>query len=742
MLTFHFARRRFAKTMIKQFLLTLLCSLGIVALRAQTEPEKSPAKPEASRPPTVHDASHTPATNPPPVSTSAKTAEGAKLNIEKNAPPFDTKNIDKSVKPGEDFFRFANGGWLKRTPIPPEYARWGTFNELIERNNDALRAIAEKAAKGSAQSGTEASSSEMQMVGDFYASGMDEKTINAEGAKPLQEELDRINGMKDQNDLVKEIGRLHSMGVGALFGFTSGQDDKNSTMMIAQAFQGGLGMPDRDYYLKDDDASKKLREKYIAHVTKMFSLLGDSKEAAAKNAKTVMDIETSLAKPARSRVDLRDPQKNYNKMVEADLQKLTPDFNWADYFAATNLSEPGDINVGQPDFFKGANEVFKTVSLDDWKTYLRWHLVLGEAPALSKDFELENFNFFQKALTGVKEQKPRWKRVVTVTDGEIGQALGKLYVAEHFPPEAKTRAAEMINNLKEALADDIKSLEWMDEPTKQAALKKLAAITVKVGYPDKWRDYSSLKIDRGSYVANVMRADAFEVDRLLKKIGKPVDRTEWGMTPPTVNAYYNPTMNEIVFPAGILQPPMFDANADDAINYGGIGTVIGHEMTHGFDDQGRQYDAEGNLKDWWSAASAEAYKKRSQLVVDQYAAYEPLPGKHLNGELTQGENIADIGGVKIAFLALQKALAKNPEAAQKKIDGFTPEQRFFLGYAQAWRANQRDEDTMRRLVVDPHSPGRFRCNGPLSNMPEFAKAFEVAEGAPMVRPPDKRVNIW
>ena len=700
--------------MIKRLLLTVACLLGAISLRAQTQP----AKPDASH------------------------------SSKNQAPPaFDTKNMDKSVKPGDDFFRYANGGWLKRTPIPPEYARWGSFNALIEENNDALHKIAEKAAKVAPKTEDEgkleeAGAADLQKVGDFYASGMNQKEINAARVKPLQDEFQRIEAMKDTDDLVKEIGHLHSIGVGGLFGFTSGNDDKNSSMVIAQAFQGGLGMPDRDYYTKDDDASKKLRDQYVAHVTKMFTLLGDSKDVAAKNAKTVMDIETSLAKAARTRVELRDPQKNYNKMQQAELQKLTPDFNWNEYFEATNLPAAGDINVGQPDFFKTANEVFKTVSLDDWKTYLRWHLVHSEAAALSDDFEQEDFNFFQKALTGVKEQKPRWKRVVTATDNEIGEALGKLYVADNFPPEAKARALEMINNLKEALADDIKSLDWMDEPTKQEALKKLAAITVKVGYPDKWRDYSLLKIDRGPYVMNVMRGETFEVARQLKKIGKPVDRSEWGMTPPTVNAYYNPTMNEIVFPAGILQPPFFNATADDAVNYGGIGAVIGHEMTHGFDDRGRQYDAAGNLRDWWTPASAEAYKKRAQLVVAQYAAYEPLPGQHLNGELTQGENIADIGGLKIAYLALQKALAKNPEEAQKKIDGFTPEQRFFLGFAQIWRANQRPEDTKRRIMIDPHSPGQFRCNGPLSNMPEFAKAFNVSDSAPMVRPPDKRAAIW
>ncbi len=737
--------------MIKSLLLTLACSLGLITLRAQTEPEKSPAAPEASRPPTMHDAAHAPKNEPPPIApgskAEAKTEPGAKPKIDKNPPAFDTKNMDTSVKPGDDFFEYANGGWLKRTPIPPEYARWGSFNELIEKNNDALHGIAQKAAEVAPKEAgkdkiEKAASADLQKVGDFYASGMDEKKINAARVKPLQDEFKRIDAMKDANDLAKEVGHLHSMGVGAVFGFTSGQDDKNSTMVIAQAFQGGLGMPDRDYYTKDDEASKKLREQYVAHVTKMFTLLGDSKDVAAKNAKTVMNIETSLAKPARTRVELRDPQKNYNKMSANDLQKLTPDFNWSDYFTATNLPVAGDIDVGQPDFFKAANDVLKTVSLDDWKTYLRWHLVHGEAPTLSIDFDKENFDFFGKTLTGVKEQKPRWKRVVSATDNELGEALGKLYVADNFPPQAKERALEMINNLKEALAEDIKSLDWMDDATKQEALKKLAAFSVKVGYPDKWRDYSLLKIDRGPYVVNVLRSDAFEVARELKKIGKPVDRSEWGMTPPTVNAYYNPTMNEIVFPAGILQPPFFNANADDAINYGGIGAVIGHEMTHGFDDQGRQYDASGNLRDWWSAASAEAYTKRAKEVVDQYAAYEPLPGEHLNGELTQGENIADIGGIKIAYIALKKALAKHPEDANKKIDGFTPEQRFFLGFAQIWRANQRPEETKRRIMMDPHSPGEFRCNGPLSNMPEFAQAFDVPEGSKMVRPSDKRAAIW
>jgi predicted metalloendopeptidase len=471
----------------------------------------------------------------------------------------------------------------------------------------------------------------------------------------------------------------------------------------------------------------------------MLTLLGEPAEKAAGDAKKIMALETSLATASRTRVELRDPQKNYNKMTQTDLQKLTPNWNWADYFKGINLVEPGDINVQQPEFFKAANAAFVATPVDDWKTYLRWHLVNATAPELSKDFVNEDFNFKDGVLRGTKQIKPRWKRVVISTDGAIGEALGKLYVADYFPPEAKARALELVNNLKEALSDRIKTLEWMDEPTKQQALKKLAAFTVKIGYPDKWRDYSLLKIDRGPFVLNAIRAENFEVNRELKKIGKPVDRTEWGMTPPTVNAYYNPNMNEIVFPAGILQPPFFYADADDAINYGGIGAVIGHEMTHGFDDQGRQFDAAGNLRDWWSPESAAKFKERSQAVVQQYSEYEPLPGSHINGELTQGENIADIGGVKLAYAALQKALAGK---SREKIDGLTPEQRFFLSYATIWKAKQRDEDLKLRLNTDPHSPARYRVNGPLSDIPEFAKAFNLPDTCPMVRPPDKRVNIW
>lgn len=736
--------------MLKPLCLLVTGLLAAGTLFVKAAPNQAPAANSPAKPPTVRDAakpsteqSPPPAIGQSPVSlAAADTSENRQTD--KNPPPLDPKNMDMSVKPQDDFYLYANGTWIKNNPVPPEFSRWAAFTQLAEKNNDALHEIAEKAAtaapKDSKSKMEKAATADLQKVGDFYASGMNEKAVDAARAKPLEDEFKRIDAMKDRKDVLKEIGHLHGMGVYPFFLFISGQDDKNSTMVIAQAYQGGLGMPDRDYYTKEDDASKKLRDQYVEHVTKMLTLAGAPAAQASELAAKVMALETSLARPARTRVELRDPQKNYNKMKQAELQALMPDFNWADYFKEIKLAAPGDINVGQPDFFKAVHEVVKSISMDDAKTYLRWHVLHAMASTLSSDFVNENFQFFEATLRGTKQIKPRWKRVVAKTDEELGESLGKLYVAEHFSPEAKARALEMVNNLREALADRIKTLDWMDEPTKQEALKKLAAFTVKIGYPDKWRDYSLLKIDRGSYALNVMRGDLFETNRQLKKIGKPVDRSEWGLSPPTVNAYYNPNLNEIVFPAGILQPPFFDPKADDAVNYGGMGAVIGHEMTHGFDDQGRQYDAAGNLRDWWTPESAKNYTERSKGIVAQYSAYEPMPGLHLNGELTQGENIADIGGVKIAYLALQKALAK--KGPQPKIDGFTPEQRFFLGFAQIWRNNQREEDLKLQVNTNPHSPGRFRAIGPLSNLVEFQKAFAIPDGSPMIRSADQRVNIW
>ena len=720
--------------MIKSILSTLFIVVCALNISAQTEPQKAAPLASTTPPPNVHDATK-PADKVPPVTADKPTtkAEPLMADADKNAPALDPNNFDTSIKPADDFYTYSNGGWLKRNPIPADQSRWGSFNALIEQNNDALKVVAEKAANGGG------SDADTQKVGDFYASGMDEAAVDAAKAEPLADEFKHIDEIKDRQGVLKEIAHMHSMGVTSLFGFTSGIDDKNSAMVISQAYQDGLGLPDRDYYTKTDDASKKIRDQYLDHVSKMLTLSGMEADKAKAAAGKIMAMETELAKASRTRVELRDPQKNYNKMKVDGLQKLMPGFKFADYFKELNVTDPGDINVGQPDFFKGADKVFTSTPIDDWKSYFRWHFVHALSTDLSKDFEDENFNFYLKTLTGAQEQKPRWKRVIAETDGSLGEALGKLYVADYFPPQAKARAEELVRNVQAAMGDAIKNCSWMDEKTKQEALKKLGAFTVKIGYPEKWRDYSSLKIEKGKYAENAVNAAQFEVRRLLNKIGKPVDRSEWGMTPPTVNAYYNPNRNEIVFPAGILQPPFFNATADDAINYGGIGAVIAHEISHGFDDQGRQFDAQGNLRDWWSADSAKKYKERADKVVKQYSEYEPLPGMHINGELTLGENIADDGGVKIAFAALKKALAGKP---QEKIDGFTPEQRFFFGWAQVWRANIRDEALKLRLNTDPHSPTKYRCNGPLSNSPDFQKAFELPDSCPMVRPADKRVTIW
>ncbi len=566
---------------------------------------------------------------------------------------------------------------------------------------------------------------------------------NAAGIKPLQPWFDKIAALKSNADLPALLADLHSNGVGALFAVFVTADEKNSETDIAQFYQGGLGLPDRDYYTKTDDASKKLLAAYQEHVTKMFTLLGDAPDVAAAEAKSVVNFETELAKASKTRVQLRDPEGNYHKMTVDELAKAAPGFDWKAYFTALGAPEPGGLDVKQPEFAARVAELVKTTPPDDLKTYLRWHLAHSTAPLLSKAFVDENFAFFGTTLTGAKENLPRWKRVLHAVDEGVGEALGQLYVEKNFPPEAKARALTMINDLKAVLRERLTNLEWMGPDTRTAALKKLDAFGVKVGYPDKWRDYSALSISRQPFVLNVLAANLFETKRQVAKIGRPVDKSEWGMTPPTVNAYYNPSRNEIVFPAGILQPPFFSATADDAVNYGGMGAVIGHEMTHGFDDQGRQYDAQGNLKNWWTDDDLKRFKERSEKVVAQFSGYEPLPGMHVNGELTQGENIADLGGSKIAFFALEKALDRQgPDARAKKIDGFTPEQRFFLSWAQVWRVNMRPEMARVRLNTDPHSPGQFRCNGPLSNLVEFQKAFNIPDGAPMVRPAAEKVLIW
>jgi len=647
--------------------------------------------------------------------------------------PIDPANMDPSVKPGEDFYRYANGKWLEKNPVPASESRWGAFSELAERNSQILYDICEESAKKT----DAAKGSPQQMVGDFYASFMDSTKADQLGAKPLEPLMTEIAALKTSDDVLKEMAHLQTIGARVPFGVFAAQDAKQSTAVILQVFQAGLGMPDRDYYTKTDEASVKLRDQYQAHVGRMFALLGDDAATSAANAKTVMAIETQLANASMNRVERRNPEATYHKMTVDELNQLTPALQWPKLLDGMGIADRSAINVGQPEFIKAVNGMMTTVPVADWRTYLRWHVVHQSSDFLSSPFVNENFAFYGKTLNGTLEMRPRWKRGRDFVDGSIGEALGQLYVARTFTPQAKQRALALVENLRAELRDRLTHLDWMSDATRQQALRKLNAFAVKIGYPDQWRDYTTLTISRNSLLDNVLASTQFEYKRNIAKLGKPVDRKEWGMTPPTVNAYYNPRMNEIVFPAGILQPPFFDANADDPVNYGGIGTVIGHEMTHGFDDQGRKSDADGNLKDWWTPEDAEQYKARSEVIEKQYAAYQVLDSLHINGKLTLGENTADIGGASIAFGAMKKAIAgKKPT----KIDGFTPEQRFFLSFAQIWRNNARPEAMKLRINTDPHSPGEFRCIGTVSNMPEFAQAFGLKEGDPMVRA--ERAKIW
>ena len=657
----------------------------------------------------------------------------------------DLAAIDHSVRPQDDFFIFANGTWLKNTQIPADQLGWGSFYELADRTQKNLRAICEDAQKNSA-----APRSPEQMVGDFYASGMDEAAINAAGIKPIQSELAAIAALKTPAGVLAEIARLKLIGVGAAFQFFVDVDDKNSDANLAIFYQGGLGLPDRDQYFSTDEKTQKLRAAYVDHIAKMLALAGDAPEAARVNAQAVMLLETKLAAASRTRVQLRDPDLNYNKLSLAELAKISA-ADWPAFFKTLGIGSGATsfthVDICQPDFLRAVATQLRETPVADWRAYLRWNLLRTFAPALSDDFVNENFAFYGKTLNGAKELKPRWKRVVTTIDGEIGDALGQLYVAKYFPPAAKTRALELVHNLIAALRDRLDTLDWMDAPTRARAQEKLATLIVKIGYPDKWKDYTTLAITPDSYAANIRAANSHEARRNLDKIGKPVDRTEWGMTPPTINAYYSSNENSINFPAGILQPPFFDANADDAVNYGAIGAVIGHEMTHGYDDQGRKFDAKGNLAEWWTPASAAAFNQRAAVIIAQYDAYTVLDGElHLNGSLTQGENIADLGGVKLAHAALQKALAESEKTggatARAKIDNLTPEQRFFLSYASVWREQRRPEYRRNLILTDPHSPAEWRVRGPLSNLKEFWTAFDVREGDKMRRSAADIVTIW
>ncbi len=646
---------------------------------------------------------------------------------------FDTANLDKTCKPCNDFYQFAMGGWMKSNPIPPEYSSWGSFTQLRDKNEQNLRQILE-----AAENAKSAPGSNEQKIGDFYASCMDKSAIDSAGTKPLDPDMARIAAIKSVADLQAVTEYLHSTGVGALFRFNSVQDLKDSTQIIGSVFQGGLGLPEREYYLKEDDKSKQLRESYVKHVAKMFELLGDPVDQSTAEAATVLKIETALATASMKNTDLRDPDKVYHKTALAGLKTLTPNFSWEAYFKAAGHPELKEINVGQPEFFRALDTQLSATPMDDWKVYLRWHLMNAAAPGLSEKFVDEDFDFRGKTLTGAKEIQPRWKRCVQATDRVLGEALGQVYVQKYFPPAAKARALEMVHNLIGALRDDLQTLPWMGPDTRKQATAKLEAFAVKIGYTDKWRDYSALKIDRGSYAENQLRGAEFDFARRLNKIGKPVDRTEWGMTPPTVNAYNSSSMNEIVFPAGIMQPPFYDPNADDAVNYGGMGAVIGHEITHGFDDQGSKFDSNGNLKDWWSLDDQKNFKARAACVSDQFDAYIVDGDLHENGKLVLGESIADLGGLTIAYAAYEKSLAGKPRPADK--DGFTPEQRFFLGWAQVWGANERIEYARLMANTNPHPLPRFRGNGPLSNMAEFAKAFGCKNGEAMVR--EQACKIW
>jgi putative endopeptidase len=648
----------------------------------------------------------------------------------------DLKSLATNVKPCQDFYEYANGRWFEQNAIPADRSSWGTGSELYEKNLTTLHQILEDAAKDtSAPKG-----SVTRKVGDFYRTGMDEARIEAEGVKPLAKEFARIAALKDVPSLQDEIAHLHRLTIYAGYVFYAYQDAKDSTRTIANLYQGGLGLPDRDYYTNDDDKSKEIRKQYVEHVARMFELLGDKPAQAVANAKTVMEFETRLAKASMTQVEQRDPNAVYHKLSLAELNALTPGYSWNRYFAGIGLTNPGGINVSQPEFFKEVGKVMSSVSLNKWQTYLRWTLIRANASKLSSPFVNESFRFNGTILGGAKELRPRWKRVLEATDQDLGEALGQLYVANAFSPEAKARAQTLVANLKAALRDRLTALDWISEETRKQALRKLDAIMVKIGYPDKWRDYSTLAVDTGSYVMNDLQASEFEFARNLNKIGKPIDRTEWGITTPTVDAYYNPNFNEIVFPAGILQPPFFDASADDATNYGGIGSIIGHELTHGFDDQGRQFDADGNLKNWWTSEDKKNYNARAALMEKQYNDYIAVDTLHINGKLTMGENIADLGGLKIAYLAFQKSLEGKPHPAP--IDGFTAEQRFFLAFAQGWRRKTRPEAMRLMIATDPHSPPRYRVLGPLSNMPEFLSAFGCEGDNTLARPAALRVNIW
>jgi putative endopeptidase len=655
----------------------------------------------------------------------------------KKYPAFDVQNMDTSIKPGDDFFTYVNGTWMKNNPIPADKNSRSTFDELFEKNRHDIREIIEEAAAAKdAKPGSVA-----EKIGLFYNSGMDSISLEKEGIAPLKTFFEKIESIRNVADIQAVGAYFQTSGISPFFAVFSNQDAKNSTSVIAGCFQAGIGLPERDYYFNNDEPTKKIREEYLKHLTKMFELMKDEPAIAEKNAQTVMKMETQLAKASFTNVENQDPQKTYNKVTIDELKKLAPNMDWKSYFVQIGYPEISEINIYQPGFMKELSTMMTSIPVDDWKTFLRWQLINNTAAYLSQEFVKQNFDFYYTTLSGQEKMEPRWKLVLDVTSNSLGEAIGQLYVTKYFPPIAKQEMTDLVMNLKKSLKSRIENLTWMGPETKLEAVAKLEKMGVKVGYPDKWRDYTGLMVSSQPYVLNMLNSQSFEFRYNMNKIGKPVDPNEWGMTPQTVNAYYNPNRNEIVFPAGILQPPFFNLNADDAVNYGAIGMVIGHEMTHGFDNQGRQYDKDGNLRDWWTKDDSKAFEEHTNMLVDQYNHYEVLDSTFINGKLTLGENIADLGGCTVAYnaykLSLQGKEAPNP------IDGFNNYQRFFLSYAQIWRTNMRDKALRKRVKTDEHSPAKVRINGVVYNMPEFYAAFPgIKQGDKLFRPAEQRPVIW
>jgi putative endopeptidase len=646
----------------------------------------------------------------------------------------DIANMDTTVRPQDDFYQYANGTWLKNNPVPSTDSRWGSFSQLMEDNLKKLKGILEETAKKENANGSNA-----QKIGDYFFTYMDSVKKNAEGVKPLSPYLKQVDDLKSNSELVNVITNLQLKGVRVAWGLYVSSDPKSSNVNIAQANQGGLGLPDKEYYTRTDEESKKLQADYLDHLSKMFQLLGDTKEIAEKNAKVVYDFDMKLAKASMTNVELRDIEKQYNKYNLAELDKKYPNINFTNYLKGLGLPAAKEVIIGQPEFFKQVDAMIKTTSLEDWKQYMRWNIINSYADQLSDEVSKQNFAFYNTTLSGQKEMKPRWKRAITEVDNVLGEALGQLFVEKYFPEDSKKKVNTMVDNLIAAYRERINGLDWMSAETKVMAQKKLNTIIKKLGFPDKWRDYSKLNVAKNSHLENYINAYTYELNRNFDKLSKPVDKMEWFMSPPTVNAYYNPTTNEITFPAGIMQPPFFFADADDAVNYAAIGAVIGHELTHGFDDQGSQFDEQGNMKNWWTKDDQTKFQAKTKMVVEQYNSYVAIDSLHVNGELTLGENIADLGGVSIAYAAFLKT-----EQAKKaeKLDGFTPQQRFFLSWAQIWRTNYTDAALKKQVNTNPHSPSMFRGNGPLTNLPEFYEAFGVKEGDKMFVPAEKRAKIW